>query len=60
MSCVYHQGEETIETCTLCWKPICAECILVAREFGFTTLCPKCVRTISGYWFELDDRVERD
>lgn len=58
MSCIYHQSEETIEICTLCLKPICIECVLICREMGFDTLCPKCLRTITGCWLELDERVE--
>ncbi|HCF51488.1 MAG TPA: hypothetical protein DER60_14475 [Syntrophomonas sp.] len=58
MSCIYHQAEETIEICTLCLKPICIECVLICREMGFDTLCPKCLRAITGCWVELDERVE--
>lgn len=59
MTCIYHQCEETVETCTLCLKSICVECLLLCQEMGFKTLCPKCLRTMTGCMIELDDRVDR-
>ena len=61
MECIYHEGEETTEqTCSLCLKPVCMECILMVRQFGYSSVfCPKCLRAITGCWFDLDERADR-
>lgn len=61
MECIYHVGEKTIDkSCTLCLNPVCEECVLLCREFGYdSVLCPKCLRAITGCMFDLDERADR-
>lgn len=58
MTCSYHPGEETVETCALCLKSICVECLLICQEMGLKTLCPKCLRAMTGCMIELDRRAD--
>ncbi len=58
MTCSYHSGEDTVETCRLCLKPICVECILLCQQMGYQTLCPKCLRAMTGFMFDLDERAD--
>lgn len=58
MRCGYHKKEEPVDKCILCYKPICLECIVLAQELGMNALCPKCLRTMTGCWIELESDEE--
>lgn len=54
MGCEYHKKEQPVDKCRLCCKPICLECIVIGQELGFSTLCPKCLRAMTGCWIEIE------
>ncbi len=45
MDCYYHPGKESISACTVCGKPICAEC---SMEIAGKTYCKDCLEKIIG------------
>ena len=45
MDCYYHPGRESVAACSICGKPVCAECFM---EIGGKTYCKDCLEKIIG------------